>query len=258
MKRLFTLALGAVMLASCTTDEGGQLAFETLSTSREVALEKTDGSPKCKVNISLHYMNGKDKKAETINDAITDRLFDMRGISVKQATDSFANEYIREYLKAMWPLYKEDRNDQAKRSWYEYHYDISTEVKEGRSGITVYIISSEYYEGGEHGIEQQFVMNFDNKTGQPMGLGDIFVPGYENSLNDILLKALEKKTDTGNVTELQELGYLCSTEIFAPDNFIVGKDGITFIYNVYEIAPYAKGRTELVIPYSDIDKLLKK
>ena len=33
---------------------------------------------------------------------------------------------------------------------------------------------------------------------------------------------------------------------------------ITFIYNVYEIAPYSNGITELDIPYSDINDLLKK
>lgn len=258
MKRLFTLALGAVMLASCSTDNGGQLTFDTLNISREVSLEKTDDSPQCKVNISLHYMNSGSKMSKAINNAIESRLFDMRDLSMRQAADSFANEYTREYLKAMRPLYREDRADASKRSWYEYHYNISTKVKEGRQDVTVYIISSDYYEGGVHGIDQQFVMNFDNKTGRQLTLSDVFVPGYENRLNAILLKTLEKKTDAKGITELQEHGYLCATEIFAPDNFIMGDDDITFIYNVYEIAPYEKGRTELTISYSDIDDLLKK
>ncbi len=46
-------------------------------------------------------------------------------------------------------------------------------------------------------------------------------------------------------------------DIFPSENFILGDETITFVYNPYEIAPYAMGSTELIIPFSDIEKLLK-
>jgi hypothetical protein len=33
-------------------------------------------------------------------------------------------------------------------------------------------------------------------------------------------------------------------------------EGLVFIYNTYEIAPYAAGSTEIVIPWNKIEKIL--
>ena len=41
------------------------------------------------------------------------------------------------------------------------------------------------------------------------------------------------------------------------DNFALTKDGLKFVYNPYEIAPYAMGQQEIVIPYSELKSLLK-
>ena len=46
-------------------------------------------------------------------------------------------------------------------------------------------------------------------------------------------------------------------EMFPSENFILGNETITFVYNPYEIAPYAVGSTELIIPFGDIKDLLK-
>ena len=40
------------------------------------------------------------------------------------------------------------------------------------------------------------------------------------------------------------------------DYVILGGETITFVYNPYEIAPYALGSTELVLPYSQLNKIL--
>ena len=43
-----------------------------------------------------------------------------------------------------------------------------------------------------------------------------------------------------------------------PDNFVLGKDEITFIYVEDEIAPHATGEIKVVIPYSDLDHILNQ
>ena len=45
-------------------------------------------------------------------------------------------------------------------------------------------------------------------------------------------------------------------DIFPAENFILGDETITFVYNPYEIAPYALGSTELTLPYSQLSKIL--
>ena len=40
-------------------------------------------------------------------------------------------------------------------------------------------------------------------------------------------------------------------------NFALTKDGIEFVYNTYEIGPYAVGASSLTIPYNEIVQYLK-
>jgi hypothetical protein len=47
-------------------------------------------------------------------------------------------------------------------------------------------------------------------------------------------------------------------DMFPSENFILGKETITFIYNPYEIAPYEKGSIELTLSYSELDDILNK
>ena len=42
------------------------------------------------------------------------------------------------------------------------------------------------------------------------------------------------------------------------ENFFVDDDGIHWIYNPYEIAPYAVGNIEVVLPYSEIENYFKE
>ena len=71
------------------------------------------------------------------------------------------------------------------------------------------------------------------------------------------MEELKKLTKCKSLDELHEQDYLLTMDIYAPQNFILGDDEITFIYNPYEIAPYSKGNTELTLSYSQLSKLMK-
>ena len=55
---------------------------------------------------------------------------------------------------------------------------------------------------------------------------------------------------------LAESGFLVDT-ISHTENFYVNNDGIGFFYNVYEIAAYATGSTELFCTFYDLKKILR-
>jgi hypothetical protein len=61
-----------------------------------------------------------------INTAVMKRLLDEDEETMELAADAFAYKYISSYKKTMLPLYNEDRADTTKRSWYEYHYVITS------------------------------------------------------------------------------------------------------------------------------------
>ena len=56
--------------------------------------------------------------------------------------------------------------------------------------------------------------------------------------------------------ELEDLGYGSTGELAPTENFRIGQDGITFLYNVYEIAPYVMGAIEITLPYDIMSHLL--
>lgn len=245
-------------LASCDSNDCPAPQMASLSAAKSIPLIKERNSPMCKVNLNIMYVKGTEgNKANEINKTIEYRLFGISGVGIKHAADSFMEKYTSDYIENFAPLYKADMGDESKTSWYDFYYNVHTSVVDGRPGIMVYRIDIEYYEGGAHAIKQTFYINFDIETGKQIAISDIFVPGHTRQLNLLLLEALKEKTETEDINGLHSKGYLCSTEIFAPENFIIGNKGITFIYNTYEIAPYDRGMTELYIEYSDIGKLMK-
>ena len=258
MKKILFAAGIATLLFSCSSDTEDAIQFATITSDKTVQLSNESNSPSCNVHLQLAYATGDNgHKAEIINNAVEKRLLDLEDLTMQQAADSFASVYTSNYKKNFLPLYNQDRGDESKRSWYDYHYIIKTEAAQGHKGSTTYDIYLDYYEGGAHGINQHLTMNFENKTGRTLALADIFVPGYEHQLNVLLLDALQEKTGCSNITELHDKGYLYSMDMFPSENFVLGDGTITFIYNPYEIAPYAAGATELTIAYDDLDKILK-
>lgn len=236
---------------------GNSFSMDEAKVTRAVPVVDDDDAPKCQITLEVKYVKGDDERARNINNAIEERLFMYNNLTMQQAVDSFANFYTSEYRENMAPLYREDADDDTKHAWYEYHYEIETEALEGKDNCLVYIIELSMYEGGAHGIEQKLAMNFDEETGHQITYDDLFVQGYDHRLREMLLEKLKKYTNTHSLEELQEEGYLFAMDIYAPQNFILGDDGITFIYNPYEIASYAQGRTELTLSYSELKAIMK-
>ena len=258
-RKMITAIVTAAIYAACGSgSEATLLDFKTINVEKTVSIIKEKGAPKCSVNLQLEAAVGEPaERTQAINAAIAERLLNIECTNLQQAADSFANQYTSDYQENIAPLYREDRGDVTKRLWYEHHYNIIGETSGGRKGVTIYAATIDYYESGAHGINQRLFMNFDNQTGKLLTLDDIFVAGYAQPLNDLLLKALMEKTEAKDLSELHEMGYLFSMDMFASENFKLGMDNITFVYNAYEIAPYSMGIIELAIDNDALEKLWK-
>ena len=55
---------------------------------------------------------------------------------------------------------------------------------------------------------------------------------------------------------LQNAGILNSTNMYVPDNFLLEKEKVSFLYNKYDIAPYAVGIITLSLPYTSVEKYM--
>lgn len=258
--RIITYILTMLLLLACKNNDGvNDIPFETITADKTISLSSEEHAPSCRVHLKLESATSKAGHiGELINETVIKKFLDPHGEKdMKIAAEKFISTYTDNYKKTMQPLYNQDRNDASKRFWYEYHYILEATTQKGTDNTITYLTTIDYYEGGAHGINQQQILNFDSRTGLLLTLKDIFVSGYEQPLKDLLLKALLSKTGCKNIRALRAQGYLSSMDIFPTENFILGSETITFIYNPSEIAPYAMGSTQLIIPYSDLDKLIK-
>ena len=251
-------AIVSIVMVSCGIGDMRSIDSDEVSVERQASLTNEKESPTCEVRLKMTYLKESyGELAHAVNRTVVKRLFDLEGLTMEQAADSFANVYIRSYKLNFAPLYRDDRGDEQKKAWYEYRYNIDTHMESRLEHVMTYFVNLDYYEGGAHGITQLLTMNFDEKTGEYITLSDIFIPGYESQLSELLLEKLLQATGAKNIEDLHDKGYLYSMDMFAPENFILNDDGITFIYNPYEIAPYSIGRTELSVSNEEIEGLRK-
>jgi hypothetical protein len=122
--------------------------------------------------------------------------------------------------------------------------------------LLVYRFYYDEYTGGAHGMHAAFFLNIDLATKRPLTLDDLFTGDYKESLTDLIWNQLMADNDAKSHEELEEMGFGSTGEIVPTDNFYLDKDGITFYYNVYDIAPYAVGEIKVTVPFDMLDHLL--
>lgn len=114
------------------------------------------------------------------------------------------------------------------------------------------------FSGGAHGSEGSILLPIDLRSGSVLHLNDILKPGAERKLKAVGEKLFRKANGIGAKEKLSDAGYSFEEgKFFLPENFYVRPDGLKFKYQQYEIAPYAMGAPELVIPYSEIRDLIR-
>lgn len=260
IKYLPILCVSAIMICimSCNGEKISSLNVNTFEKSKSEYLTDDVNSSKCSVDLFISYIHGNDSLANKINKVIEKKLFGITDIKLNQAADSFVSQCFTDYKIGLSRFYAEDKNDPTKLSWYNYWYKIDTDVQQEKSEILTYIIRREYFEGGAHSIKTIQVINFDNATGNVININNVFAAGSENKLIDILLDKLKGQVGVNSINDLRQKGYLLSSDMYIPENFIIGEDDITFIYNVYELAPYEKGIIKIKIPYDEIKDILNR
>ena len=252
------LTLLTVILTGCRNDNEGQLTFEMLSAEKSVKLSNEELSPLCSVSLKMASATKESGKVgEKINSEVVYRLFNQEGISIQAAMDQYIEQYCTSYRSHMLPLYNEDRADTTKRQWYEFHYIINTTTEQTSRNTLAYLATIDYSEGHSSSIHQLLPINFYTTTGDYIKTTDIFVDGYESQLNPLLLKALMEREDVNSLEALKEKGYLQTVDMYTPQNYIVGDNTITFIFNPSEIASLELGTVQLILTYAQMKKIIK-
>lgn len=238
-----------------------------------VYLQPDHSGPTCRLKLDIAYLkpaSATDSLSEAINRAICRQVFGPASgeTDVQTLTGRLADEYISDYHTDVKHLFEADLRNGMKPSeapaWYNYEYSLTTSLTAGYNGVWNYTVTDYRYTGGAHPNTVVRYLNFLPHSGRQLTADDVFSARDTAAVCRLILRALiretNRKLDTDTISSLQGLqenGVLLDTPLYIPANFLLGKDGVTFYYNRYEIAPYSCGEFVLHIPYADIKNYIR-
>ena len=104
-----------------------------------------------------------------------------------------------------------------------------------------------YFWGAAHGQYSTDYINYSALDNKVLSLSDLFVPGYERDLLEIVRQKLVE----------EDIPLLVGiNEVELPANFRIRGNGISLVYPLYAIAPYSEGEVKVDLSVYDLDGLL--
>lgn len=214
-------------------------------------------APKLTIDISLPHFNlGNELANARLDSTLSWGLFFCDAPTLQAACNHYVgtqkelfNELRNEYHNL-----KEGEIPPGMMGCYCY---IKGKAINGNKGCINYIMTREEYFGGAHPSTVNTVTCFDTESGAEIMLKDIFKEGYEDTLLTLLIHKLMKDEGVSSIEELGEKGYHIDLDMHITNNFILGTDSMTFLYNRYEIAPYALGDILISIDYNTLKDIMK-
>lgn len=188
--------------------------------------------------------------AKTLNDTIVRKLTVMFAMDGK--ADSSLELMTKNFLKSYTDFKKTDP-----RTGMFFTLDDSVKVIHQDSSLTTLEVRGYTYTGGAHGGTSITFINWDTKADKNLKLDDVFVSGYHDQLTTIAEKIFRKDEKLSDTASLKDNYFFKDDKFALNENFSITPLGIKFLYNQYEIKPYAAGITTLFIPYTQIKSLIQ-
>ncbi len=159
------------------------------------------------------------------------------GGTIKQIGEGFISDFQE---------FKADMEDQP----LGWHYKATVDVGVTADTLISLSVTEEYYTGGAHGGYGKYFINLRPSTGETFTLANYFKPGFEQPVTKIaegVFRRVRELADTASLTE--NMFEFPDGQFVLNKNYGFTKEGVVFYYNNYEIASYAAGPTEVVVPY---------
>jgi hypothetical protein len=187
-----------------------------------------------------------------LNDTINRRLSTMFGGDYRLKATT-----VQDAATRLIKIYEQDKQQGTLHGTMYYTLDSHAQVIDQDSTLLTVELSGYYYEGGAHGMTLTRFLNWDTKTQKPLTLDDIFVSGYQPKLNQLGEEIFRKEELLSPTASLATDYFFKDAKFGLNDNFAVTPTGVKFLYNAYEIKPYAAGQTSIEIPFNRLKKLIK-
>ena len=184
--------------------------------------------------------------------------------AAQAVTDEFAKrkKAFEEGLKLEDTLEEARENPIVDGELY-YYEDARYSVERNDGKILSFCAMWSDFKGGAHGQYVKYGVNFDAATGRLLTIADIALD--KAAFQEICVQEMLRQCE-----DLKAQGVLFEEEMIMPslEEVLAGKmegdewyftmDGLRFVSNIYEIAPYAAGNIDFDIPYEMVNEALKE
>jgi hypothetical protein len=114
------------------------------------------------------------------------------------------------------------------------------------------------YTGGAHPNSLADLATFDLASGRRITLDDVLLPDALPQLTGAAGSAFRETRAVPADRSLREAGFWFEGDVFSlPDRWAIVGEGLAFHFDAYEVAPYAAGPTDFVVPWSALRGALK-
>lgn len=172
-------------------------------------------------------------------------------------------QYSQHYKKYIAVDPEELLNDLGEMNEFEnVPFESNSEVKVilNKKGILTLEFLSYEYTGGAHGNGGRTYDVFDLTQEKKITLDELFVQNYLPKLTWIAERYFRKARKLLPNESLADAGFFVfnNNGFELNRNFAIVKEGIKFLFNAYEIASYAHGITEFVIPFGELKDIISE
>lgn len=264
LTRIITLAT-ALLLSACQFDSiipGSGQGDNSTALQTEIVQFQRSGGPKCpatadasmddmrcailKVTYPRVLAAGNPAAADALNSFIRAQLLEYSDDSGKQpeTLEELADMFINEY-------------QQMPDNFGSWELERHLEVSFGNAQLATLNYAEYGYTGGAHPFSGQRYFIMDLQNGQQLTLNELLASDYAAPLNQAGEKAFREAREIPPGNSLEEAGFWFENNTFQLNtNAGALADGLAFVFNPYEVAPYALGPTEFTIPWQAIRDLV--
>lgn len=248
-KSLLAVAIASVIgLFSCShgsSSDQGKFSLDSID-DRDSSIFLA-GSPKgdtARLDYLFHfvYPTGNDTLLSNYVSAILGK--DYVGLTPQEIRSKFRSAVIKNF-KEEYEDADEEYLSYVTSQERVFHFQVDT-ICRGEGFLSVRYDQDEYT-GGAHGIPTATCVNFDTKTGKQITESDLFTSGYQEKLSKKIMNALSS----------EDKDMLFSDTVEPNGNFLLTNEGITYVYNPYEITAFAAGIPTAFIPWSELSDIIK-
>ena len=249
-----TLAAAALSLVFSANVQAAPLSFQSKTLEAKSCDGKnSEGKPLCH-QLTVGYPITGDKHLDNwVRKEMGGKLPTQKSVQTTLMRDKDVKETNRENRK----LGKDDGSPCA------LDYVDTLELEGYTPNYAVFGQEDWEYTCGAHGngVHTLTVLKRGIANPKPLKLDDILLPGQKAKLTHLIKEAYVKYLkENSDDTEEEARDYMSgynSDKFSATENWRFDKNGLTFLYQSYEIGAYVLGRPEFTIPTKDLQGIVK-